>query len=51
MLLTLVFALAAVFQLQARIRLESRDKALAVVMLQDDIQQLSENDGSSIERW
>ena len=51
MLLTLVLGLAAVFQLQARIRLESHDKAIAVVMLQDDIQQLSENDGSSIERW
>lgn len=51
MLLTLVFALAAVFQLQARIRLESRDKAIAVVMLQEDIQQLSESGGESLERW
>ena len=51
MLLTLIFALAAVFQLQARIRLESRDKAIAVVMLQDDIQKLSEIGGTPIEQW
>ena len=51
MLLTLIFALAAVFQLQARIRLESRDKAIAVVMLQDNIQKLSEIGGTPIEQW
>ena len=51
MVLTLIFGLTAVFQLQARIRLESRDKAIAVVMLQDDILQLSEIGGTPIEQW
>lgn len=51
MLLTLLFALAAVFQLQARIRLESGDKAVAVVMLAEDIRQLSEAGGEPIDQW
>lgn len=51
MLLTLLFALAAVFQLQARIRLESREKSVAVVMLQNDISALSESNGESLAQW
>lgn len=50
-LLVLLFALAALFQLQARIRLESRDKAVAVVMLQDDVIQLANADGEDPSRW
>ena len=51
MLLTLLFALAAVFQLQARIRLESKDKAVAVVMLAEDVRLLSDAGGESVEQW
>ena len=41
LLLSLVFALAAIFQLLPRIRLESQEKAIAAVMLQDDIAALA----------
>ena len=51
MLLTLLFSLAAVFQLQARIRLESKDKAVAVVMLAEDVRRLSEAGDESIDQW
>ena len=51
MLLTLLFAIAAIFQLQARIRLETHDKAVAVVMLQEDISSLAESSGADLEGW
>lgn len=51
MLLTLLFAIAAIFQLQARIRVESHDKAIAVVMLQEDIGTLAESSGADLESW
>ena len=51
MLLTLIFALAAVFQLQARIRLESLDKAVAVLMQLDDVKALSDSGGESLDQW
>lgn len=51
MLLTLLFALAAVFQLQARIRLEAGDKTVAVVMLGEDVRRLSEAGGDSVDQW
>ena len=51
LLLSLVFALAAVFQLQSRIHLESQEKAIAAVMLQDDIAALAESSNDSIDHW
>ena len=51
LLLSLVFALAAIFQLLPRIRLESQEKAIAAVMLQDDIAALAESSDDSIDHW
>lgn len=51
MFFVLLFALAALFQLQARIRTEASDKAVAVVMLQEDVQRLSESSGESLDNW
>ena len=49
--LALLLALAALCQLQARIHLEASDKAIAVIMLQEDIAELSEASGEKLTFW
>ena len=51
MFLALLLALAALCQLQARIHLEASDKAIAVIMLQEDIAELSEASGEKLTFW
>lgn len=51
MLIALICALAAIYQLHARVRLESRDHAVAVIMLEEDVRRLSDADSSDLGHW